>query len=85
MRVFFLTSVLVVGCSLSGCVGELKAAGADQSNPTQLVGGSLTLATITIQCEQSPDTSSCTFAVSTGNDQAKAQKDSTESQDSAGQ
>ncbi len=85
MRVLFFTSVLVFGCSLSGCVSELKAAGADQANPTALAAGTSTLATVTIQCAQSPDTSSCTVTVSSENSQAKAQTDSAESQDSTDQ
>lgn len=85
MKSFLLATLFVFGCSLSGCVGELKAAGADQANPIQSAGGPLPLVTITIQCDQSPDSSTYVVAVATGKDQAKPQKDGARSQDSAGQ
>lgn len=84
MRRFF-TILFVFGCGLPGCIGELKAAGADQANPAQLVGGALPLATITLLCEQSTDSLTCTAETSSGDAQTEAQKDSIDSQDGAAQ
>lgn len=79
MRVFFLTSALVVSCSLFGCAGQLKTAMVEHARATALVAETLTRATAAIQCEGTKNTESCTAAVSTINDQAKALQDSADS------
>lgn len=77
MKFFFLPILFALGCSLSGCAGELKAAKAG--------GGSVILATITVQCEQTPDAPTCTVAVSAGDAPSGAGQDDTDSKDGAGQ
>ncbi len=77
MKCSYLTFLFVFGCSLSGCAGELKAAKSG--------GRAVPFVIITVQCEQEPDSSTCTVDVSPGDRPVDAQQDSDESEDSASQ
>lgn len=85
MRGIFFASILLVGCSLSGCAGQLKAAMVEHAKATQSVAGTLSQAAAEIQCEGSKDVAMCSAAVSLINDQVKALQDSAENLERAGQ
>lgn len=84
MRVFLLASALGVSCSLFGCAAQLKSAMVEHAKATGAVAATLTRATAAIQCEGSKNMESCTAAVSTINDQAKALQESADSLERAG-
>lgn len=76
MRVFFFTSLLCAGCSLSGCAGQLQAAMLEHAKATQVVADTLSAASDAIQCQRTKDEAMCSTAVSTIRDQVKALQDS---------
>lgn len=85
MRGIYFASVLLVGCSLSGCAGQLKAAMVEHAKATQSVAGTLSQVAADIQCEGSKDVELCSAAVSMLNEQVKALQDSAENLEKAGQ
>lgn len=77
MRKNILTITLTAGLGLAtGCAGQLKAAMLDHAKSTRAIADTLSKSTAAMQCEgtKSPDT--CTAAVGSINDQAKALHDS---------
>lgn len=83
MRLFYVTSVLVVVCSLFGCAGEIPATMAEQAKALQLATGTATKPTVAIQREGSIDTTSYTVSVSITIEPAQVPSGSADDQETA--
>lgn len=85
MRLFISTSVLIIGCCLAGCAGELQGTKVQPAKPIRFVVGTVADSTVAPQQEGSAGSASYAISVSITIDPGQVPDGNTDGQEKTAQ